>query len=234
MALYVVSTPIGNLKDLSFRALEVLKSVDLILAEDTRVTKKLLSHYGISKPMMRFDEKEEYRISDKTINLLMEGKNLALVSDAGTPGISDPGRKLISSLVDKLERLELSDNFKTYKPINIIPIPGPSAVSAMISASDINLSEFAFLGFPPHKKGRMTFFRKVAQSDLPVILFESPHRIEKTLKELFSACGERRVNIGRELTKIYEEIWRGNLSGATDYFQGVHKRGEFIIVVDIK
>src|SRR3990167_1759258 len=115
MALYVVSTPIGNLKDLSFRALEVLKSVDLILAEDTRVTKKLLSHYGISKPMMRFDEKEEYRISDKTINLLMEGKNLALVSDAGTPGISDPGRKLISSLVDKLERLELSDNFKTYK-----------------------------------------------------------------------------------------------------------------------
>ncbi|OGF64618.1 16S rRNA (cytidine(1402)-2'-O)-methyltransferase [Candidatus Giovannonibacteria bacterium RIFCSPHIGHO2_02_42_15] len=233
MALYVVPTPIGNLKDVSFRALEVLKNVDLILAEDTRVTKKLLSHYGISKPLIRFDEREEYRNSDKVLNLLLEGKNLALVSDAGTPGISDPGAKLVSFLVSKFKSTELQ-NFETSKLINIIPIPGPSAISTMISASDINLSEFVFLGFPPHKKGRMTFFKKVASSDLPVILFESPHRIEKTLKELFSACKDRRVNVGRELTKIYEEIWRGNLSGAADYFQGQHKKGEFVIVVDIK
>src|SRR3989344_3880439 len=131
MALYVVSTPIGNLKDLSFRALEVLKSVDLILAEDTRVTKKLLSHYGISKTVWRADENVQHRMSDKIISLLLEGKNMALLTDAGTPGISDPGGHLIS------EVSKSSD-------IKVIPIPGPSSLSLMISASDIDLSRFVF------------------------------------------------------------------------------------------
>ncbi len=210
--LYIVATPIGNLNDITLRALEVLKSVDVILAEDTRVTKKLLSHFGISKPVLRLRE----NIKPASF---VRFKSLALVTDAGTPGISDPGRRLIQNLTDRFV---------------VQPIPGPSALSAIISASDIDLSEFLFLGFPPHKKGRQTFFKKVAQSKVPVILFESPHRILKTLRELHDAAGERYVNIGRELTKIYEEIFRGKLSEASDYFKGEKQRGEFTVVIDVK
>lgn len=208
--LYIVSTPIGNLKDITLRALEVLKAVDVILAEDTRVTKKLLSHYGISKQVLRYEPHKNYE----------RFQSIALLTDAGTPGISDPGLRLVRDLSEK--------NFK------IIPIPGPSALAAIISASDIDLSEFLFLGFPPHKKGRQSFFRRVAKSEVPVIIFESPHRILKTLNELYGAAGERRVNVGRELTKIYEEIFRGNLSEAGKYFKGEKLRGEFVVIIDIK
>ncbi len=205
--LYLVATPIGNLKDITLRALEVLKGVDIILAEDTRVTRKLLSHYGISKPILRYLHGKDYaRFQD-----------LALVTDAGTPGISDPGLKLIQDL--------------SQKGFKIIPIPGPSSLSAIISASDIDLSEFLFLGFPPHKKGRQTFFKRVAASEVPVIIFESPHRILKTLGELSKVCGERYVNIGRELTKIYEEVFRGKLSEALKYFKGERIRGEFTLIL---
>ncbi|HEY4527665.1 MAG TPA: 16S rRNA (cytidine(1402)-2'-O)-methyltransferase, partial [Candidatus Paceibacterota bacterium] len=211
--LYIVATPIGNLKDITLRALEVLKSVDVIFAEDTRVTRKLLSHYGISKPVLRLLENVHHRMMHKF-------KNMALVTDAGTPAVSDPGTRLARELS--------AAGFK------IVPIPGASALSAIISASDIDVSKFLFLGFPPSKKGRRKFFERVAASGVPVILFESPHRILKTLKELRSAAGERRVNIGRELTKIYEEIFRGELSEALPHFKGERERGEFVIVADSK
>ena len=206
--LYLVATPIGNLKDITLRALEVLKSVDVILAEDTRVTKKLLSHYGVHNPVLRYLHGKNYE----------SFQNIDLVTDAGTPAVSDPGLRLVRDL--------------SQAGFNIIPIPGPSALSAIISASDVALSEFLFLGFPPSKKGRNKFFKRVAASGVPVILFESPHRILKTLKELYEVAGERRVNIGRELTKIHEEIFRGKISEAAEDFKGEKERGEFVVVVD--
>ncbi|MEK7503339.1 MAG: 16S rRNA (cytidine(1402)-2'-O)-methyltransferase [Patescibacteria group bacterium] len=206
--LFIVATTIGNLKDITLRAIEVLREVDLVLAEDTRVTRKLLSHLGIHKPILRYLPKKDYK----------KFKNIALVTDAGTPAISDPGTMLVKDLSQA--------NFK------IIPIPGASAISAIISVADIDCSQFSFLGFPPHKKGRKTFFERVAQSEIPIILFESPHRILKTLKELENAMGNRYVNIGRELTKLYEEVFRGNLSEAQKHFAGERERGEFVIILD--
>jgi len=217
--LYIVATPIGNLSDITFRAVETLKSADFILAEDTRITRKLLSHYGISKPLISFREHSSPKALERILNLLAEGKDLALVADAGTPGISDPGQRLIKAAKNIAE---------------IVAIPGPSSLAAIISVSDIELPEFSFLGFPPRKKGRQTFFKKTAKQladGMPVILFESPHRIQKTLKEVESACGDRYANIGRELTKMYEEVFRGNFSGAQKYFTGEKQRGEFVIII---
>lgn len=208
--LYIVATPIGNLRDITLRALEVLKSVDVILAEDTRVTRKLLSHYGIRKQILRYLPTKSYSRFNE----------IALITDAGTPGISDPGLKLVRDLYEK--------------GFNIVPIPGASALSAITSVSDIDLREFSFLGFPPHKKGRKTLFKRVAGSKVPVILFESPHRILRTLKELFDEMGERYVNIGRELTKIHEEVFRGKLSDSLNYFKGEKERGEFVVVIDVR
>ena len=205
--LYIVATPIGNLKDITLRALEVLREVDLVLAEDTRVARKLLSHFDIHKPILRYLPKRDYK----------KFNNIALVTDAGTPAISDPGVMLVKDLAEA--------------GFAIIPIPGASAVSTIISVSDIDCSNFTFLGFPPHKKGRQTFFKKVATQKLSVILFESPHRIQKTLKELEAAVGNRYINIGRELTKIYEEIFRGKLSEAKEHFVGEKQRGEFVIII---
>ena len=230
--LYIVATPIGNLKDITLRALEVLKSVDLILAEDTRVTRNLLAHYNISKPLLRFDAHVQSRTLDKLVDLLEEGKNLALITDAGTPGISDPGYWLNCKVVEWAEKQKTTQPFNN-STIQLIPIPGPSALAAIISASDIDLSNFTFFGFPPHKKGRQTLFKKIAKSEVPVILFESPHRILKTFTELYKEAGDRRINVGRELTKIYEEIWRGKLSEAREHFSGERERGEFVIVVDV-
>ena len=228
--LYVVGTPIGNLKDITLRALEVLQGVDLVLAEDTRVARKLFSHYNIKTELLSFHKFSGSSALRKILNLFEQGKNIALVTDAGTPGISDPGYWLNSKVVELLNSKKTTQPFNNLT-IQLIPIPGPSALSAIISVSDIDCSNFTFLGFPPHKKGRQTFFKKVAASDLPVILFESPHRIQKTLRELETAAGNRYINIGRELTKIYEEIFRGNLSEAQKYFVGEHQRGEFAIIV---
>lgn len=218
--LYVVATPIGHLKDITLRALEVLKSVDVVFAEDTRVAKKLLSHYGILKPMESFHKYSPVRIAQRAIKLLEEGKNIALITDAGTPGISDPGYYLIRQLV--------AHGFGDA----IVTIPGASSLSAIISVSDIDCGEFLFVGFPPHKKGRKTLFERIAKNNVPVIIFESPHRIQKTLKELEVACGDRYVNIGRELTKIYEEIFRGKLSDSQKYFVDEKERGEFVLILD--
>lgn len=228
--LFVIATPIGNLGDITFRAIETLKNVDAVLAEDTRVTKKLLSHYRISKPLISFQEHSSPKIIEKILNFLKDGKDLALVTDAGTPGISDPGYRLNSFIVKWLKSLETIKQLNR-STIQLIPIPGPSALAAIISVSDIDLSEFLFLGFPPHKKGRETFFMRVSESKTPVILFESPHRIEKTLSQLQRHCGDRYLNIGRELTKIYEEVFRGTLSEAQAHFIGEKQRGEFVIII---
>lgn len=253
--LFVVATPIGNLQDITLRAIDVLKSVDIVFAEDTRVARKLLSHFEITKPIASFHKFSPQRVAERVGALLEEGKDIALITDAGTPGISDPGQYLISSLFNKSKAMhsggrterdgasfqdfpskEKSGSFRVHGfdfEFEIIPIPGPSSLAAIISVSDIDVSEFTFLGFPPHKKGRKTFFERVAKSEVPVILFESPHRIIKSLKELEIACGDRRVNIGRELTKIYEEVFRGTLSEAQKYFTGEKERGEFVIVVGV-
>ena len=206
--LYIVATPIGNLGDITFRALKVLREVDLVLAEDTRVTRKLLSHFDIRKPILRYLPKRDYK----------KFNNIALVTDAGTPAISDPGTMLVKDLAEA--------------GFAVIPIPGPSALSTIISVADIDCSNFTFFGFPPRKKGRKTFFEKVSKTEIPVILFESPHRIQKTLKELEVAMGDRYTNIGRELTKIHEEIFRGTLSGAQKHFVGEKQRGEFVIILN--
>ncbi len=256
--LFIVATPIGNLKDMTLRAIETLREVDFILAEDTRVTKKLLTHLGIHKTVISFHEYSKDKSLEKIFDLLNEGKNLALVTDAGTPGISDPGQRLINFLTSNYQATQSggpgffvatktlktrADALRTFSipydlanrgQIEIIPVPGPSAISALLSISDIDCSEFLFLGFPPRKKGRQTFFKRVATSEVPVILFESPHRIQKTLRELKMVAGDRHCNIGRELTKIYEEVFRGTLSEAEKHFVGEKQRGEFVLVVDIQ
>lgn len=217
--LYIVATPIGNLKDVTLRALEILREVDLVLAEDTRVTRKLLLHFNIRTKLLSFHKFSEKNSLTKILNLLESGKNLALVTDAGTPGISDPGYWLLKAL-----------GHMAYG-VDIVPIPGPSALTAILSVSDINCSNFTFLGFPPHKKGRKTFFEKISSIKTPIILFESPHRIQKTLRELEIVTGDRYTNIGRELTKVYEEIFRGKLSDAQKRFVGEKQRGEFVIIL---
>src|SRR3989344_2945390 len=212
---YVVATPIGNLKDITLRAIEILKSVDVVFAEDTRVARKLLSHFDISKPIESFHKYSPERVANRVAILLGEDKNIALITDAGTPGISDPGYYIVK----KITEAGFGDT--------VVAIPGPSSLAAIISASDIDLSQFVFFGFPPHKKGRKTMFERIPKSDVPAILFESPHRIQKTLRELETACGDRYINIGRELTKIYEEVFRGTLLEAQKYFAGEKERGEF-------
>ena len=216
--LYVVATPIGNLKDITLRAVEVLQSVQTVFAEDTRVTRKLLSHLGIQKNIVAYHEHSTPKQVEKVVELLRAG-DAALVTDAGTPAISDPGSRLIAALSDA--------------DVTIVPIAGPSALSTILSVSDIDVSEFLFLGFPPHKKGRQTFFKRVAASDVPVVLFESPHRIHKTFAELAGACGpQRKCVVGRELTKLYEDIFRGTVEDAALYFVGEKTRGEFVMIVE--
>lgn len=220
--LYIVATPLGNLGDITLRALETLRAVDIILCEDTRVTKKLLAHYEIQKPTISFHEHSGAGMVKKIIEKLRAGENLAFVTDAGTPGISDPGARLVASV-----RAELSE-------AKIVPIPGASAVVAAASASGINTDHFLFLGFPPHKKGRQTFFKTVAAefAKWPVIFYESPHRIQKAFAELAINLGEDvEIIVARELTKMFEEIWRGTSAEAQKYFIGEHSRGEFVVII---
>lgn len=194
--LFIVATPIGNLKDITLRAISALKEADIIFAEDTRVVKKLLSHLNISKPTERFDDNiSEARIK-KLVENLRDGKNVALVSDAGTPNLSDPGWRLVSLVVES--------------GISVVPIPGASALAAIISICHFPLREFVFLGFPPTKKGREKFFKGISEEIRPVILYESTHRILKTTESLSETTPEREIVVAKELTKIYEHVWRGN------------------------
>lgn len=232
---YVVATPIGNMGDITFRALKTLKEVDLILCEDTRETKKILQKYNINKPTLSYHSQSKLSKLDKIFELLEEGKNLALVSDAGTPTISDPGAMLISKIKEKYSpKLDLGEiPLSPTSGIQVIPIPGASAVIAALSASGLPTHEFAFLGFLPHKKGRETLFKEIAQSKRTMVFYESPHRILKTLESLAKFCPNKKVCLAREITKIYEEFKTGSPSELLDYLikNPIHQKGEFTVLV---
>jgi len=224
--LYIVATPIGNLEDITFRAIRVLQEVDLVVCEDTRVTKRLLDNYNIKTPTASFYNLQRKAGATKPVpkveylvHNLVQGKNIALVTDAGTPGISDPGNQLVEAAV--------------AEQISVIPVSGVSALTTLASVSGIDLSEFVFLGFPPHKKGRETFFKKVIEFSMPVIFYESPHRVLKNLELLQKLGTEKKIILGRELTKMFEEIVRGSVSEVLDYFQKNpgKVKGEFVIIV---
>ncbi len=235
---YVVATPIGNMGDITFRAIEILKSVDLILCEDTRETHKILEKYNINKPTMSYHAQSKLAKVDKIFELLEEGKNLALVSDAGTPGISDPGAMLVFKIKEKFN---LSPNPSPYQgegrrgevSVEVIPIPGASAVITALSASGLPIHEFTFLGFLPHKKGRETLFKEIAVSKRTMVFYESPHRILKTLESLIKFCPNKKVCVAKELTKIYEEFKTGTPVEILEYFKkNIDKqRGEFTVIV---
>ncbi len=221
--LYMVATPIGNLEDVTLRALRVLGEADLILCEDTRVTKRLLARHGIATPTMSYHARSGAGKTERVLDLLAEGKTLALVTDAGTPGISDPGSELV-----RAARERFGDT------VSVVPIPGPSAVATALSASGLPSSDFLFLGFLPHKKGRETLFREIVASERTVVLYESPHRIVKTLQSLAAHLGESRaVVVGRELTKIHEEFVSGTAAEVLARFiaHPGKVRGEFVVIV---
>lgn len=217
--LYIVATPIGNLEDITLRALRILKEVDAILAEDTRVTKKLLSRHEIQKPIFRFDALMESKKTGEIVERILNGEKFALVSDAGTPGISDPGARLVAAA-------RLAD-------CRIEAIPGASSVIAALSIAGLKSDEFLFLGFLPHKKGRQTALSFVAGSYVPVVLFESTHRIMKLLHELIVHCADRHITIARELTKIHEEVLAGTPKELLALLEKdtQKQRGEFVVII---
>lgn len=219
--LFIVGTPIGNLGDFTLRARETLELVDYILAEDTRVTQKLCTHFHISKKIIRCDEYARESLYEKVCADLTAGLSVAFVSDAGTPGIADPAARLVSFVSS-----HVLENC-------IIPIPGVSAVSTILSVSGVHANQFIFLGYPPHKKGRETFFRTAAAFSIrPLVFFESPHRYKKTLDALEKFFGgDTKIVVGREVTKLYEEIFRGTISSAKEFFTPEHVRGEFVLVI---
>ena len=219
---YVIATPIGNMGDITYRAIETLKEVDLILCEDTRMTKRLLDKYAINKPTMSYHAQRKLSKTDKIFELLEDGKNLALVSDAGTPGISDPGAMLVS---------QIKSHFGGE--VEVVPIPGASAVITALSASGLPTHEFTFLGFLPHKKGRETLFKEIAEAKRTIVFYESPHRILKTLESLNKFCPSKKVCVARELTKIYEEFKTGTPGELLEYFttNTEKQRGEFTVLV---
>lgn len=222
--LYVVATPIGNLEDISLRALDVIKKADLILAEDTRVTKKLLDRYDIVKPLISYHQHSTFNKVKELIKNISETQNTVLISDAGTPGINDPGGKLIEAIV----KTNLQDD--PVNVVEIIPIPGANAAITALSVSGFPADKFQFLGFPPHKKGRKTFFQEVAESKITVVFYESPFRILKALAEL---PVNREIVVARELTKKFETIYRGKADNIirqlTDHSDEI--KGEFVVIV---
>jgi len=221
--LYIVATPIGNLGDITIRALDILREVDFVLAEDTRVTRKLLSHYDIHKPMISYHEHSKEGAYEKIMEHLVYGKNLALVTDAGTPCISDPGVRLIKYLRENLEA-------KSYK---LEAIPGPSALTAALSIAGVGADKFTFLGYPPHKKGRETFFKKLKEIEIkPIVLYESPHRLQKAFVQIGEVFGEEcQIIVAKELTKIHEEVWSGSVKEAQGYFIEKKGKGEFVVIL---
>lgn len=217
--LFVVATPIGNMEDITLRALRVLNECDLIVCEDTRVAKKLFFKHDISKPLLAIPQRVADLKIRRVLEVLGDGKNVALTTDAGTPGVSDPGNEVVERVI--------SAGFC------VSPIPGPSALSALLSVAGVNTQEFFFKGFPPHKKGRETFFREVALSKVPVVYYESPYRVVKNLELLSTFAPEKYVIIGRELTKMFEEIRRGSVMEVLNYYrENLEKvKGEFVVMV---
>jgi 16S rRNA (cytidine1402-2'-O)-methyltransferase len=219
--LYIVSTPIGNLEDITLRALRILKEVDLIVAEDTRHTALLLKHFGIQKPLTSYFEGNELRKKESILSRLKQGDRIALVSDAGTPGISDPGFRLIQTVIENR--------------IPIVPIPGPSAVIAALSVSGLPTDAFLFKGFLPHKsKKRKDLLKQLEEVKETLIFYESPHRLSKTLQDIVDIFGDREIVLTRELTKVYEEILRGKVSEIQNQIIGRKMKGEITLVISGK
>lgn len=216
--LYIVATPIGNLEDITLRALRVLKEADLIAAEDTRVTRKLLSHYDIHTPLIAYHQNSAEERAAEIVRAVLDGKNVALVSDAGTPGISDPGHELIALCISEGVRIE--------------SIPGPTAIITALVVSGMSTAHFAFDGFPPRKESeRAAFFRSLKSDTRTVVLYESPMRLVKTLKTIHGELGDRPIAIVREATKFFEEVFRGRVSEAIERFSQGKVRGEIVIVL---
>ena len=216
--LYLVPTPIGNLKDITLRAIEVLKEVDLILAEDTRTTSYLLNHYQITKQLSPYHQHNEHKVLQHLVSQLLEGKKMAIVTDAGTPGISDPAFLLVRECIKVGVKVE--------------SLPGPTAFVPALVNSGIPANRFCFEGFLPMKKGRQTLMKQLAEEERTMIFYESPMRLVKTLEEFityFSA--ERQCSVSRELTKMFEENKQGTLREVADHFNGKTVKGEIVIVV---
>jgi 16S rRNA (cytidine1402-2'-O)-methyltransferase len=216
--LSIVATPIGNLQDMTLRGLDTLRSCDMIVCEDTRVTSKLLSVFQISKPLRSLHEHTSSSGVDKIIQDISRGKHIAYVSDAGTPGVNDPGGKLVEAAY--------------MSHLVVEPIPGASSVTTAISICGFPMDEFAYLGFAPHKKGRQTFFTEIEQRKIPSIFFESTHRIAKTLDALHEILNaQRKICIARELTKMHETIYRGTVAEVQSAIEQTSTKGEFVIII---
>ena len=216
--LYLVPTPIGNLKDITLRALEVLKQVDLILAEDTRTTSKLLNHYQVSTPLTPYHQHNEHKVLSHLVSQLQAGKTMAVVTDAGTPGISDPAFLLVRECVKE--------------GIKVESLPGATAFVPALVNSGLPCNRFIFEGFLPLKKGRQTLLKKLAEEERTIILYESPMRLLKTLEELTQYLGaDRPCSVSRELTKMFEENKRGTLREVADHFKSKTVKGEIVIVI---
>ena len=219
--LYLVPTPIGNLKDITLRALEVLKESDIIAAEETRQTLKLLNHFEIKKPLISYHKFNEQSKGNEIIELLLEGKNIALVSDAGTPGISDPGSVIVGKCINENIDFEV--------------LPGATAITTALVYSGLDTTKFLFRGFLPREnKDRRAITDELLNSQETLIFYEAPHRLLDTLSYLMDVFGDRKIAVCRELTKLYEEIFRGNLSGAIQNFVNNKPRGEFVLVLEGK
>lgn len=215
--LYIVATPIGNLKDITLRALEVLKNADFILCEDTRVSGNLLRHFEISKPLYSLNAQNESGKAEIIIDRLQAGETGALITDNGTPGISDPGVRLVNAV--------------HLAGIKVIPIPGASAVTAALSVSGLPTDAFVFEGFLPQKKGRQKQLQKLAVEERTIVLYESPFRVMKLLEELCQYMPERQITVCRELTKHFEEVLRGSPEHLLKHFNEHPPKGEFVIII---
>lgn len=213
-----MATPIGNMGDITLRALEILKAVNLIVCEDTRVTKKILDRYEITNQLLSYHQHTKNKRIEEIIEKLKNGQNIALVTDAGTPGVSDPGNILIKEAIEN--------------EIVVSPIPGVTALGALISVAGVDMQKFVFLGFPPHKKGRQTFFKGALEFNFPVIYYESPHRFIKNMELLKEFGIEKNIIVGRELTKVFEEVVRGNVDEIISYFSQKEKiKGEIVVIL---
>ena len=218
MTLFIVATPIGTLGDMTFRAVETLKSVDLVAAEDTRTAKKLFAKFDVHTQLLAFHAHSSLKTAENIIKQIKNGKSVALISEAGTPGISDPGYVLVHTAVEA--------------GVKVVPIPGASAVITALSASGLPTDKFVYLGFLPTKKGRKTIMESLREEKRTVVFYESPHRVQKTISQLVEILGdERKIVIARELTKIYEEFFRGTLIEALDFIQAKKPRGEFTVIL---
>lgn len=216
--LYTISTPIGNLSDFSFRAIEILNEIDYLICEDTRVTKKLLNHYKIKSTLLPYNVFNENKLTDKYIKHLTDGKNMGIVSDAGTPCISDPGYKLVNNC--------------RQLNIEVISIPGPSSLISALSISGLPTDSFYFEGFLPKKKGRKTKFEFLSSIPSTVVLFESPYRLVKTVNDILSFMGNRQICICKELTKVYEEVMFGCVTDILRLLSKIDKlKGEYVIII---